>query len=173
MLKLLRVEFIETMKKARLGDERARELLYTAYFGKIASTAFEIVHNEDDAYDIASDVFIKLFEYNGDVEAIKSPIGYLIVMAKNEALNYIKRKNREISVVEVRGRTEDLPDMLWLIDIMQLLSKEERDIFELHILWDRSLKEISVQLGLTFGSVRSRYLKIKRKIRDYYKKGEK
>ena len=167
-----RDEFAETMKKAQLGDERAIEKLYAAYFGKIAATAFAIVRNRDDAYDIASEVFLKLIENGMDAE-VRNPTAYLMAMAKNAALNHVKRRSREIGAAEVRGNAEALPDMLWLIDILQLLTEEEREIFELHILWDRTLKETAAQLGLTLGSVRARYKKLKKKVRDYYRKGEK
>lgn len=170
--RMIRVEFINNMKRAHLGDEKARECLYTTVFGKITATAFGIVQNKDDAYDIASNVFIKMLEFDGDIDSIKSPVGYLIAMTRNESINYIKKKNREISVFEVRGKTEDIPDLLWIVDIERLLSRDEQDIFELHILWDRSLKEIAEQLGVTLGAVRSRYRKIKKIIYDYYKKGE-
>ncbi|HIS35153.1 TPA: RNA polymerase sigma factor [Candidatus Scatousia excrementigallinarum] len=171
---MTRAEFIYIMTRSQNGDKKALGQIYEEYFGKLCVTAFNIVKNTDAAYDIASNVILKLIEFKHDVSEIHNHVGYLITMTRNEAKNFIVKQNREISVSEIWDtESKELPDMLWLEDIYAVLTNEERELFLLHNVWDMTLHKTANCLGITYGAVKARYAIIKKKIKAIYEKGRK
>ena len=105
-------EFIEIITKCQSGDKKAIGVIYNEYFGRMCITAFGIVNDSDVAYDIASNVILKLLELRHGISDIENPVGYMFRMVHNEAINYVKRKNREVSVSGIRVVNDDnMPDM--------------------------------------------------------------
>lgn len=171
---MTRAEFIYIMTRSQNGDKNALGRIYEEYFGKLCVTAFNIVKNADTAYDIASNVILKLLEFKHDVSEIHNHVGYLITMTRNEAKNFLVKQNREISVSEIwDAKSKELPDMLWLEDIYAVLTNEERELFLFHNVWDMTLHKTANYLGITYGAVKARYAIIKKKIKAIYEKGRK
>ena len=122
-------EFIEIITKCQSGDKKAIGVIYNEYFGRMCITAFGIVNDSDVAYDIASNVILKLLELRHGISDIENPVGYMFRMVHNEAINYVKRKNREVSVSGIRVVNDDnMPDMLWMEDILAVLTDKEREL---------------------------------------------
>lgn len=171
---MTRSEFIDIMIKFQNGDKNALGRIYEEYFGKLCVTAFNIVKNADAAYDIASNVILKLLEFKHDVSEIHNHVGYLITMTRNEAKNFLVKQNREISVSEIWDtKSKELSDMLWLEDIYAVLTIDERELFLLHNVWDMTLHKTANYMGITYGAVKARYAVIRKKIKAIYEKGRK
>lgn len=163
--------FIKIIQEAQSGNRKSFEDLYDEYFGKLCTTAYRLVQDADAAYDIATDVILKLLEYKRDVWLVRNHVAYMITMVKNQARDYIAKRSREINVAEIWYREEKAsPDMLWLEDIFQVLTEEEREIFLLYYVWDLSLKKVAIQLKITYGAAKARKLKIKQKLKILYEK---
>ena len=164
-------EFITIILKCRAGDKNAIGRIYNEYFGKMCTAAFRIIKNADAAYDIASAVILKLLECECDIIEAHNPIGYMFRMVLNQALNYEAKHYREVTVREVwDAKSANVPDMLWLEDILTVLTEKERELFVLHIIWDMTLKQAAKQLGITYDTAKSRYKVIRFKIAAVYKK---
>lgn len=171
---MTRSEFIDIMIKSQNGDKNALGRIYEEYFGKLCVTAFNIVKNADAAYDIASNVILKLLEFKHDVSEIHNHVGYLITMTRNEAKNFLVKQNREISVSEIWDtKSKELFGMLWLEDIYAVLTIDERELFLLHNVWDMTLHKTANYMGITYGAVKARYAVIRKKIKAIYEKGRK
>ena len=164
-------EFIFIITKCRAGDKSAIGRLYNEYFGKMCATAFRVIKNADAAYDIASAVILKLLETDCGINEAYNPIGYMFRMVRNQALNYVVKNNREVSMPEVWDvKSKNVPDMLWLEDILAVLTERERELFMLHIVWDMTLKNAAKCLGVTYYTAKSMYKVIRIKIKIVYKK---
>lgn len=72
---MTRLEFLKIITASQRGDRQAFQALYEEYFGKLSKTAFRVVRNADAAYDIATDVILKLLDFKSDASNIK-PIPY-------------------------------------------------------------------------------------------------
>ena len=170
IIRMTGVEFIGIIQRTQGGDKKALGRIYDEYFGKLCLTALDIVKDKDLAYDIASDVVVKLLDFRYDAAQIKNHVGYLLTMVRNEAKNLLNKRSREICVAEPREtRLRELPDMLWAEDIFSVLSEKERELFILHIVWDMTLRRASELIGITYGAAKARYKIIKEKIRSVYK----
>lgn len=168
---MTRSEFIFIMQKSQGGDKKAFGQVYDEYFGKLFITAFQIVKNADFAYDIASNVILKLLEFRHDATQIQNHIGYMLTMVRNEAKNFLNKRKNEIGVSEVWDTNrKEAPDMLWIEDIFSFLTNKERELFTLHIVWDMTLNSAAKRLGITYGAAKSRYKKLKTKIKSVYKR---
>lgn len=164
-------EFIEVITKCQSGDKNAIGSIYEEYFGKMCVTAFGIVKERDSAYDIASNVILKLLEMKYCVLKIDNPVGYMFRMVHNEAINYVVKRDHEVSVPEIpEVKNNGIPGMLWLEDILAVLTEKERELFILHIVWDMTLSKAAKYLGIKYDTVKSRYKIIRAKIKNVYKK---
>ena len=163
--------FIKIIQEAQSGNRKSFQDLYDEYFGKLCTTAYRLVRDRDAAYDIASDVILKLLEYKRDIALVKNHIAYIVTMVKNQSRDYLAKRNRELSVAEIWHREEKAStDMLWLEDIFQVLTEEEKEIFILYYVWDFSLKKVALQMKITYGAVKAKKLKIKQKLKIVYRK---
>lgn len=171
---MTRAEFIRNIRRSQKGDKEALGSIYEEYFTQLCITAYNIVGNVEVSYDVASNVILKLLEFEKDPAEIKNPVGYLITMVKNEAKNFRKKSGYEISVADIWYPIESTPDdMLWIEDIYRILSNEERKLFELRFIWRMTVEEVARQTGLTYGVVKEKTKKIKLKIRTLYEEGRK
>ena len=162
-------EFVNNLKGAITRDGAALERIYSAYFKKLFATALFVLKNRDDAYDAATDVILKLCEYSGDPAAIKNHKAFLAAMARNRALDHV-RKNAHTAALpqEPMPSLRPFGDSLWLDDIMAVLDGREREIFLRHALWDQTLKQVARSLGMPYITVKRIYAGIKAKVREQY-----
>ena len=162
-------EFQRIIKKLQQGDKAAVEQLYCEYFDKIYSLAISEVRNESDPYDIAMTVIMKLIDYQGDADKIQNHVGFMVTMTKNATKDLFRSKeyntlhNSDWSFTKsVKG------DSLWFFDILNVLTKNEIELFFDHIIWEKSLKEIAKGNNESYISVRRKYKEIKTKIMKLY-----
>lgn len=162
-------EFIEIMKRVQTGDTRALGTIYQEYHAKLYFTAFDILHNREDAEDVASDVIVKLAEFKGDVGQISNHVGYLIAMARNCAINLIQKRKHEVTVAEVyETEKPGSENGMWREDLFRLLTKEEWDLFLRHTVWGFSLKDAAKEIGMHYTTAKRRYRSVKQKVRQYF-----
>ena len=70
-------KFIEVITKCQTGDKNSICQIYDEYFGRMCITAFGIVNDSDVAYDIASNVILKLLELRHGISDIENLVGYM------------------------------------------------------------------------------------------------
>lgn len=153
------------------GNMTALKAIFEEYFQSIEYTALKIAKNESDAYDIAVNVIMKLTAYSSDPYAIHNHIGLLINMTKHEALNLLKKKAFTVPFDEriefVKGNNSN-SDLLWIGDILRVLSEDEKNIFIQHCVWGESLKLICKRKGVSYRTIARIYSGIKAKIKKLY-----
>lgn len=164
------LEFQNAIAKMQKQDLSALWKIYHEYFKKIYILALSKVKHEQDAYDIAMTVMIKLSEYKGNAKEIKNHVGLMITMAQNTINDYFRRRG----YIAVYENEEILPtssfnDVLWFRDIMNELTEEEQSIFIDHVVWGRRLKAIANARGKSYIAIRRAYSVVKNKIRELYK----
>ena len=163
-------EFRKIIKRLQEGDKPALEQLYKEYFGKIYALALSDIRNSQDAYDIAMTVILKLSEYRGMADNIENHIGFIIVTTKNAVKDYIRHKKFcvDYDLDQCNFNIKLVHDDLWLHDILNILTSEEKEIFVMHIILDKSLKSIAKDYGVSYITIKRKYLLIKEKIKHLY-----
>jgi RNA polymerase sigma-70 factor (ECF subfamily) len=85
----------ELLRRLRLGDERALELVFRAHYPAMVAVVRRIVFAPDVAEELVQDVFFKLWtkrESLAEIDALKT---YLYRAARNTALNHLRRLKLE------------------------------------------------------------------------------
>lgn len=163
-------EFARIIERLQNKDIGALKILYEQFFQRIYYTAWGVVKNEHDSYDIAMNVIMKLVEYPSDPYKITNHIGLLITMTKNETKDFFRKSDRYANVEYIEEiAVTDLKDNLWLNDILNELTEDEQELFIAHCIWDIKLKDVALESGKSYITVKRAYAEIKRKIKQIYR----
>lgn len=79
---------------AAFDDQLAYKELFLRYQPRLKRFAFSIVHSSESAEEIASDVFIRIWEKRKTLDHIQNLRLYMYVAAKNLSINYLRRNDK-------------------------------------------------------------------------------
>ena len=82
-----------TVKLFMKGDKSATAEVYNAYRNLMFFVIASYVTNKDDAEDLLSNAFIKAIEHSQELDKPSNLKNYLSKIAKNEALNFLRKDN--------------------------------------------------------------------------------
>lgn len=81
----------------RNGDLAAFEQLYKKYYTFFRLVAFHITRNYDDAEEVVSEVFVKLWNNRNEIEIVTSVKAYITRAVQNTAINFVKKNTSAIT----------------------------------------------------------------------------
>jgi RNA polymerase sigma-70 factor, ECF subfamily len=103
----------ELVRDCRRGDKEAFRELVERYQRKVVAVALGMVHNREDAVEIAQETFVKAFE---NLHRFKGESGFytwLYRIVVNRAIDFRRRERRRPTVgLEDRGAEEGYDDTL-------------------------------------------------------------
>lgn len=154
--------FIQTMDKAeeekiiiacQNGNAEKFGELYDAYIRKIYDFIYYKTHHKETAEDIASIVFIKVFEKIKSFDCAKGTFSsWIYRIARNSVVDHYRTKKPTINIDDVwdlSGREDIVRDFDTAQKIekvekyIQALNSEQRDIVMLRVWQEMSYKEIA------------------------------
>ncbi|MBR0145798.1 MAG: sigma-70 family RNA polymerase sigma factor [Eubacterium sp.] len=191
--------FEECMRRMASGDRDALREVYEAYLKLIFSVCMNQLKHREAAEDVASEFFIRLFRVAGSFRGDGHHKAWLVTIAKNMCVDYMRKNGREIAVLdEPAGEDDDMqrevssdeagaspmfhrsngPDMaesttnrLTLEAAMRLLSEREKEVIDLKLSAGFTFREISEMLGIPQGTVSWHYNEAIKKLRRYMQDG--
>jgi len=90
------------------------ERLYFDNYTYLCQSTYRFVKDENITKDIVQDVFLKYWQKKDELRITESPIAYLRKACINQALNYLKekerRENREIAFASDNKKGDSSPD---------------------------------------------------------------
>lgn len=92
-----------TLTALRRGDHEAYKNVYLHYIDPVIEFLKMLTKSDCDAEEIAQDVFVSLWEKRDKIDPQKNIRGYIYTYARNEALNYFKRKKVENKYLHFTG----------------------------------------------------------------------
>lgn len=94
------------VKELVSGSHKAFRSLFMSYFPKVKYFIRHLVKSEIIAEELSQDVFMKIWENREQLGAVESFNSYVYRIAKNMALNYLRRKYLEDTYLdEYEGET--------------------------------------------------------------------
>jgi RNA polymerase sigma-70 factor (ECF subfamily) len=113
----------ETLEDLKRGDHKAFEAVFLFYFDKVKRFMAGLVRSEDDAEDLAQDVFAKLWTVRETINTQSSFNAFLYTMSRNTAYNYLKHKLVQTDYANeyIQREETDTPDELMFAKEMELL----------------------------------------------------
>ena len=140
--------------------DRAFEGIYKSYYVYILNFAYSFVMDRAAAEDIAQDVFWKLWRRPSWLPQPDNTRSYLLRLAKNECLNYLKHKGVEdrnkqkfveallFSETSGWGR-EDEEAQARVRKCLDMLPPKQREVLTLRYFEGLKYTEIALQLGIS------------------------
>lgn len=140
-------------------------MIFTEYYSVVKYFAFMLLKSEEDAEDIAQDVFTKLWTQPEIWTKVPNLKPYVYTLTKSTTLNFIKHKKIELayqekviekSLIEELSQTEDPLNAIYYKEvklIIQLtldrLPEQRRKIFEMSRFENMSNNEIAEKLNIS------------------------
>ncbi len=170
----------ELVIKTKAGDKEAFSIIVKLYMKKAYFIALGIVGNEQDAYDISQDAFIKAYKSIKSFDSTRDFFPWFYKIIRNVAIDYInkRKKNNEVdldtAIFKISNESK-LPfeEREELKKCIFSLPREHREVIVLRFFHGYSYKEIADILDKPIGSVMSSLHYAKEKMKKFLKGGKK
>ncbi|NLB25110.1 MAG: sigma-70 family RNA polymerase sigma factor [Bacteroidales bacterium] len=186
----------EIIKKLKEGSEKAFRDLVSTYQKMVVNICYGIVHNIEDAEDVAQDVFIEVFRSVSGFRGDSKLSTWIYRIAVNRSINYLRDHKRRSnlksldetvdssksaiselfyeSASDPQKEMENIQRSKILYAAIGTLSKNQRFAFTLNKYEGLSYKEISEIMELSISSVESLMHRAKKNLQkrlySHYKK---
>lgn len=156
------------------GDNEAFAVLYAATVRGLYAFLYPYFRNRADTEDALHTVYLRVKRYCGNYRAHTDARAWLLQVAKNHALNELRRRRRECPLDEsapIPARPEPSEGLAFAA-LNAALNESEREVVVMHVLWGYKHREIAAAEGIPLGTVTSRYKTAIGKMRAYIEKEE-
>jgi RNA polymerase sigma-70 factor (ECF subfamily) len=160
------VELDRLLIKIQRGDNCAFEELYIATRKGVYAFLHTYFQNTADTEDGVQSVYLRIKMNASSYRRGSNARAWILQIAKNYALDVLKKARREIPSEEIEIVTEPIVGETTILELMKrLLSEEEQRIVTLHVLWEYKHREIADMLDIPTGTVTSKYKRAIEKLR--------
>ena len=165
-------EFQSAINKLLKGDNDGLVSIYEAYIKLIYIVVYNIVGSKEDAEDITSEFFIKLIRVADTFKKGRPHKTWLVTIAKNMALDYVRKKSRIVLIIDNNNNTFDNGNTSYQLkdvsnrsvedtvvmsnDIskaMDTLTPKEKEIIDLKLIGQFKFREIAEITKQPIGTV--------------------
>lgn len=168
-------QFHACMKNVKAGDKSALRVIYEEYVGYIYSVVYQVVQNKEDAEDVTSEFFIKLWKLADTYRSGKGHKAWLATVARNMAIDLLRKNKREILIEDFSDSfsenvSDDDVEEAVVSDVslkaaLDTLKPGEREILNMKIMGELTFQEIADILQQPMGTVTWRYQNAIKKLR--------
>lgn len=165
-------EFEASIAKIQRGDKDGLKEIYEAYISYIYMIVLGLVGNRENAEDVTSEFFIKLWIIADSYQKNGAHKAWLATVARNMALDFLRKNKREIPIEEFEEEIgldetpeEEVVGELSVQEALATLNEPERLVVDMKVLGEMSFREISEALHIPMGTVTWRYQNAIKKLR--------
>ena len=189
------VSELDLVKQCQAGDPEAFDQLVGRYRTRVFGMIYNMVHNEQDAWDLAQDSFLKAWKSIGRFRSQSSFYTWLYRIVTNVTIDWLRKKQVkgsgaefddaiQLKDIDPASRTVPKADALphqrmeqreiraRIDDAIAQLSPEHRAVILMKETEDMQYHEIAEALGCSIGTVMSRLFyarkKLQNSLRDLY-----
>lgn len=91
----------EWQYELKLGNEKALQRVFSEYYTTLCSIVFQYVKDNQISESIAEDVIFNLWEKREQILPLESFKSYLLRMARNKSIDYLRSLHSMIEINEV------------------------------------------------------------------------
>lgn len=185
-------QFEKAVARMVQGDKTGLKEIYENYVGYIYRIVYEVLQSKENAEDVTSEFFIRLWDKAEQFKAGSGHRGYLAVMARNMAIDFLRKHKREELTALMQdlgsGSEEEYHDTglyredayfqrgdskveeevlgnMTISRALEMLKPTERQIVSLKVLGELTFKEIAQSMGIPMGTVTWKYQNAMKKLR--------
>jgi RNA polymerase sigma-70 factor (ECF subfamily) len=171
------------IEQAKHGDKEAFSQLYNKYWRLIRYIIYDAIKDDDITADLLSITFIKAYErLDYFVESISFE-AWLKTIAINTVIDYVRKKKREQnnysidneeSAIQLPSDNDPEADLIKSesLEIMKIaltrLRSRYRNLLELRYFKGLTYEELSAELNIPIGTIKSDLCKAKRRLRHFF-----
>jgi len=186
---------LELVKQAQAGDTEAFDQLVSRFRTRVFGMIYNMVHNEQDAWDLAQDSFVKAWRSIARFRGQSSFYTWIYRIVMNVTIDWLRKKQVkgggaefddaiQLKEIDPASRTVPKADALPHEQMEQSeiraridaaiaqLSPEHRAVILMKEIEDMQYHEIAESLGCSIGTVMSRLFyarkKLQNSLRDVY-----
>ncbi len=158
------------------GNPNGIGVIYDHAYPLIYSVAYGILQNHADAEDVCQETLCEILRCASSYKG-GSAKAWIISIARNKALNIVKKQSRLCSVEDVEplrpsaDTTEGPEERVICLDALGTLSEKEREAVILKVYCRCRHKEIAHLLDITPSASEKLYQRGLAKLRAYYEEG--
>ena len=141
------------------GDEAAFKDIFEHYYPKVKMFLGQFISSQDDAMDLAQNIFIKIWLQRTNLTEIRSFGAFLYTMTRNVAIDYGRTHKIKIPLTEVdfnkKGGYESESEFYakeieaQVAHMIKMMPSKRRKVFILSRLEGKSYAEIAELLGIS------------------------
>lgn len=165
------------IKKCQNGNEEAFNELISAYYPFVYKFLLKITSNETLAQDLTQETFLKLIKTIEFFDLSKSEkfSTYIIAIAKNNYLDYLKKTKREFydidfnTIIDSNFIDEEVikkEEINSLLEEIENLTEEQKIAIKLKYLENYTIDEISEKLKEKPQTIKSRLFEARKKLKN-------
>ena len=151
-------------------------LLYEETSAGVYSFTLSMLKNREDAEDAVQDVYLSIHRSAHLYTPMGRPMEWIMTVTKNICISKLRDRNKLKSLSD-----EDKPiafpdisqseDRMLLNEALKILTDEERKVIILKTVAQLKHREIATVLGIPQATVRSKYRRALKKLKQYLTKG--
>ena len=181
-------QFEEAVARMVRGYKSGLKEIYENYIGYIYRIIYDVLQNKENAEDVTSEFFIRLWDKAEQFKPGSGHKGYLATMARNMAIDFLRKHRREELTAlmqdlgaeqeeEEPGRSrlyqkeaesmveQEVVSDLSIRQALETLKPSERQVVSLKVLGELTFKEIADVMGIPMGTVTWKYQNAIKKLR--------
>jgi RNA polymerase sigma-70 factor (ECF subfamily) len=154
----------QLIEKVLKKDPKAQEAMYRRFAPKMYGVCLRFARNSMEAEDILQEGFIKIFTFLKDYRHEGSFEGWIRKTFVNTAINFYRRKSKELLEVSIQQHDMSIPfnpsiienlSANELLELIQELPPGYRLVFNLNVIEGYTHKEIATLLGISENTSKS------------------
>lgn len=156
------------------NDMNAFEELYSKTQKSVYAFALSILRNHEDSMDVLQDTYLKVRGAAHLYKPMGKPMAWIFTIARNLALSKLRTASKinSISVEDIEDNISfsyvtNKEDKIVLMAALNILDVEEREIILLHAISGFKHREIAKSLGISLGTVLSKYNRGLKKLKKH------
>lgn len=173
MNKIDKKELKNIFEQIKIDRKKGTEKLCSKYYKIIYGIAFSILKNKEDTEDAVQNFVTKIYSMNIEKFPKDKEATWLYTVVKNEALQIIRKKNKELNIYEdtfyelkdENNEIENIIDKESFNKLISNLNDKEKEIVVLKIISNLSFKEISELLEQPTSTIKWKYYRAVYKIK--------
>lgn len=151
-----------------------KEQIYTDYHNKILGYILSQVNDYNLAEDLCSDVFVKVYEKLNTFDSNKASFStWIFTITRNKLIDYYRQRKVMVEIPEtlVYEENEDElkpEDLETLSKALDSLNDRERKIIVKHYYNKEKLKDIAIELNISYAYVKILHSKALLELKKYF-----
>ena len=176
-------EEIKTIKDAQAGSMKAFNRIFYRYKPFVENILFQYLKDMDEAKDLTNIVFLKVYDKLSKFTADNSFGGWLRILTKNTAIDYLRTINDKTDVSidnsknllqlrDVSGDDVDVVDKMtsdYLVSLIDKLPPSYRESCRLFYVENLTVSQIAEALQIPPGTVKSNLFRMRNKLKKLLK----